>query len=457
MVAGSILGSAFIAPSQTTAIPLLIPALLLTALAAVGGGLRATMSDDQLRGLIIRAVLGAGAIMFGTSLYRLVAPMSTGARIGVVALIVVVVTASFLTLADRAGSMASFAFFLAYAVSLAWVLIATYENHGFIDVALFQRESSVALLEGINPFAITFPDLYGAKSAIFYGPGVSIDGVLQFGFPYLPLSLILVAPFEWLMSDFRVAHALAILGSAILISRLSNDAGSRSAAAAFLMVSPVPFVVTFGWTEPLLILAMMLSVFAATRSWGSNSYLVGVVVSIKQYAVLLLPSSLLLLDRPWTPRRVGSHLAKVSIVVATTTLPFFLWNPEAFTRSVITLQFVQPFRYDAVAFTAWWAGAFGEPHPLFVTFVPLGLVVLVTVATWRRTPTGAQGFALASALTLFVAFAFAKQAFANYYLTVIALLFAASALSYERSGEIADGDIAVKRTAGDEAAGSSSR
>lgn len=433
MVAASMLGVAFFVSSQSAAIALLLPSLVLAVLAAVGGELKITMSEERLYGLVIRGVLGVGGIVFTAWLHRSIEPASAGAWIGVVVLTVVVVTTSFLTLADGAGPKASAAFFAAYGAALAWVLIATYENYAFIDVVLFQSESSAALLRGINPFAITFPDLYGAKSAIFYGPGVSVDGVLQFGFPYLPLSLVLVAPFEWLMSDFRVAHALAILGSGILMSQLSNDARSRSAAAAFLLVSPVFLVVTFGWTEPLLILAIMLSVFAATRSWGGTSYLIGGVVSVKQYAAILLPASLLLRERPWTPRSVISHLAKAAVVVGTITLPFFLWNPEAFTRSVIMLQFLQPFRHDAITFMAWWAAAFGEPHPLLVTLVPLGLVILVTAVTWRRTPTGVQGFVLASALTLFVAFAFAKQAFANYYLTVIALLFAASALSSQRN------------------------
>ena len=44
---------------------------------------------------------------------------------------------------------------------------------------------------GANPYAITFPDIY-RQNGDFYGPGLSVGGRLQFGFPYFPLSLLLV-------------------------------------------------------------------------------------------------------------------------------------------------------------------------------------------------------------------------------------------------------------------------
>jgi len=55
--------------------------------------------------------------------------------------------------------------------------------------------------------------------------------------------------------------------------------------------------------------------------------------------------------------------------------------------------------------------------------------------TLRRTPIGPRGFALSTALVMLVAFSFSKQAFANYYLLVVALLFAAVACPIDDSSD----------------------
>jgi hypothetical protein len=58
-----------------------------------------------------------------------------------------------------------------------------------IDVFVFQRDACEALLKGVNPYAITFPNLYGAETTL-YGPGVVHGDRVNFGYPYLPLSLL---------------------------------------------------------------------------------------------------------------------------------------------------------------------------------------------------------------------------------------------------------------------------
>ncbi len=429
VVAGGILGIAIYPLPQPIAIALLIPAIGFATLATVGSELNLTVSSERLYTLVIRVALGVGIVLFGTSLRSIVATGTTIETVGWLGLTAVVGATAFATLDDRYGSKAAIAFFGFYGLSLVWVLVATLQSDPFIDVIQFQQGAAAALADGINPYAMTFPDLYGADSTRFYGAGVSVDGVLNFGFPYLPLSLLLVAPFEWLLSDLRVAHAVAIVGAAVLMSRVSDNARSRSAAAAFLLMAPVFFVLRFGWTEPLLVFAVVAVMYSATRAGRGTSYVVGFVVALKQYAILLLPASLLLLDRPWTARQIGAHLARVGTVVVITTAPFFLWDPEAFVRSAVELQFLQPFRPDSTAFPALWAEYFGAPSRMVIVVLPLVLVVAVTIVTWIRTPPGAQGFALASGLTLLVAFAFSKQAFANYYLVVIALFFGAAAVA----------------------------
>lgn len=157
------------------------------------------------------------------------------------------------------------------------------------------------------------------------------------------------------------------------------------------------------------------------------------MASVKQSAVLAVPSTLLLFERPWTRPQVLGHFLTMALVVVATTVPFFLLNPAGFLTSVVELQFMQPFRPGSLAFPAAWATFFGEPSRAVTTVVPLVLVTAAVVTTLRRTPTGSRGFALSTALVMLVAFSFSKQAFLNYYLLVIALLFAATACPMDDS------------------------
>jgi len=414
---------------------LLIPALGLAAMAALGSDVALSVSPRRLLELAVRSVLGLGVAVYGWSLLLALDPSSLAGVVGWLAGTVVIGVSAFRMSRRGGAGVPTVVFFFTYALTVLWVLVRSSDPLPLIDVVMFQQQASSALAEGINPYTITFPDLYGGMSQSFYGPGVSVDGILQFGFPYLPLSLLIVAPFEWLFSDFRVAHALALVAAGALMSRLGEGWISRASAAGFLLISPVLNILTLGWTEPLLVLGVIGVLSAHGRSSSSTPYVLGLVVAVKQYAVLLLPSSLLLRERPWSACRIGSDLIKVGVVVAVVTLPFFAWDPEAFYRSVIELQFLQPFRPDSIALPAVWATYFGEPDGVVVLLLPFIGIALVTSATWIRTPTGGQGFALASALTLLVAFMLSKQAFANYYLVVIALLFGAAALADSEATE----------------------
>src|SRR5690242_4496344 len=94
------------------------------------------------------------------------------------------------------------------ALAIAHVAMAAFTvryAHPEIDVLTFQRDAARALLAGSNPYALTFPDPYYGKPLHFYGEGLAAGGRLLFGFPYPPLSLLLVLPAS-LAGDVRYAH-----------------------------------------------------------------------------------------------------------------------------------------------------------------------------------------------------------------------------------------------------------
>ena len=68
----------------------------------------------------------------------------------------------------------------------AWYLTLG-NRQAVTDVHLVQHLGCQALLRGENPFAMTFPDIYGPAARI-YPPGMVIDGRVQSGFSYPPLA-----------------------------------------------------------------------------------------------------------------------------------------------------------------------------------------------------------------------------------------------------------------------------
>jgi hypothetical protein len=124
-----------------------------------------------------------------------------------------------------------------------WLLCALYVYLGvwmirsdpnpFIDVHVFQRDGVRALLAGQDPYALRYPDIYGGKSP-FYGEGLSINGQLQFGFPYPPLSLLLAALGQTLGGDPRYAQVVCVALAGLLIARACPGRIGHAAAALFL-------------------------------------------------------------------------------------------------------------------------------------------------------------------------------------------------------------------------------
>jgi hypothetical protein len=291
-----------------------------------------------------------------------------------------------------------------------------------IDVHVFQRYAISALRSGIDPYAITFPDIYQDK--VYYASGLSVDGRLQFGYPYFPFSLLLSMPGQIFFKDPRFAQLIAMELAALLMAFARPKGLGLIAAALYLTTPRIFFVLEQSWTEPFLVLGVSALVFAGCRRSRLTPWLFGAFIALKQYLVFALPAAWLLVEAPRNGRRLLTLLTKAAIVGGVLTIPFVLWNPGAFWRSVVTLQFHQPFRPDALSVLSWWASRGHEPPTALISFAVAAAASIL--ALWRlpRTP---AGFAMAIAMTFFGFFAFNKQAFANYYFFVIGALFAAIA------------------------------
>jgi hypothetical protein len=292
-----------------------------------------------------------------------------------------------------------------------------------IDVEIYLREGSVALLHGHNPYAISIPNIYPSQVADqLYGPGMVINGRVARGLPYLPLALLVAIPGH-LLGDVRYSQLIAMAVTALALRVLASDRAGRVAAIlGVASVSAIPML-TGAFTEPTSVALLACLVLALKRRRHLIAALfLGLLLVSKQYFVVVIP--LFWLIRQWLTARlllIGLGLA------AAVTLPLFLVDPATFWKGIVGIQGV-PLRPDSLSLLVSSVSTFGWPPPWAYGVLPLvggGLTALILALRAPRTP---AAFAAAVGLTLLVSILLGKQAFTNYYFMVSgALLIAAVA------------------------------
>lgn len=302
----------------------------------------------------------------------------------------------------------------------SWTILAPPKP--IIDVWHFQQISSQALLEGTNPYTLTFPNFYGQDSP-WYGPGVSVDGVLQFGYPYWPLTLLAVLPGYVLGGDVRWAYLVMMILTGVLLATMRPGRLSLLTAAVFLLTPRIFLILGCAWTEPLSVLLLTLTVWLALRAAIWVPAALGLFLASKQYVPVAGLLGVLLVGGWGNWRSLAKLWGWGALAAVVVTIPLALWNWPAFWYSTMELQFHQPFRLDSISFLAWWYGGppqrLMESPPYWIPFVALLIGLIATLARCPHTP---GGFAAAVGISFLMFFAFNKQAFANYYFLVIGSL-----------------------------------
>lgn len=307
-----------------------------------------------------------------------------------------------------------------FGAAAAWVLVAS--PHPWIDVMDFGRESARALAHGQNPYDLHLPNIYGNTE--LFGPGFATDRSIDVGLVYPPLSLLLTAPGVYLINDPRALLVVALVAAALLIDRLGGRA-ARLSALLFISSPRRFFGVEQGWTEPFLIAVFALTLHLALRRSRWVPLGLAALLGLKQFAVLFLPLTPLLVGET-RPRKSVGVVALAVVLAGALALPFLLWDPHAFLRSTVLFHLAQPFRPDSLNFAALWAWArHGHAPP---TAIPtLVLTALAMVWAFRRCRPTPAGFAAGCALVLLAFLAWSKQAHFNYYDLAIGLLICAVA------------------------------
>jgi hypothetical protein len=352
---------------------------------------------------------GGGAHTWGASIYLLLGMMFTAIILSCAAL---VLPAQGVYPADSGKGRARHLWLILSALVLIHSVMALWVckpgSGGKIDTFTFQRDASKSLLQGTNPYGTTQADIYDLhQTAMFYSSGSVINGRVQVGFQYPPLTLLWVLP-GYLLGDVRYSYIFAVILSALVLFAICPNARGIWIVSA-LLFSPLTFVVEYlCWTEPLVLMTLSITVYcAAKRRWWLPIAL-GLFLATKQYNFLALPF-IGYFVRPFQWKAFWK-LTGWSLAIGLATLfPFALSNFRGMWRDLVSFQLAQPFRPDTLSFAV--------PLPMMMKIGPLFLATFIVWAIRSKLRNEAM-FAAVYGIALLLFASTSKQACTNYYFLI---------------------------------------
>ena len=322
-----------------------------------------------------------------------------------------------------------------------WLLPALLALHGFIawqviragtpriDSFIWQRDASRTLLQGRDPYGTSHVNIYDAdETRRAYGPGMVVNGRVQFGMQYPPVTFLSLLPGS-LLGDVRYGYVAAIMLSALFVYALFPDARGLTLAVLVLLAPTSYYVELQCWTEPVVWMLLCATVYAAVKKPRWLPLALGLFLASKQYNFLALPF-IGYLVRPFSWKAYWKLLALSLAIAAATFVPFAIWNFHALWHDLIVFHLHQPVRQDALSFAI--------PFPLYAKIGPFLLLAFVVWMVRRGTqPAGIFAAAYGMAVMLF--FSASKQGFLNYYFLIsLAFWLTAASLWPARTAKLAE-------------------
>ncbi len=309
----------------------------------------------------------------------------------------------------------------------AIVLSLLHSTQVNIDTITFQQEAAQSLLNGVDPFGTTHPNVYTPDEAkMYYAPDLLINNRVQVGLQYPPLTLLCAVP-GYLMGDIRLGFILAVMLSVVFLFATVPD-GRGFAIAAILLFNPVTLVIEMkAWTEPLVLVTLSAVLFAAIRKPRYLAIAAGLFLASKQYNILALPLfGFLLPSFSW--RAYGKLVLSSVAIAAATVLPFAIWNFHALWHDLVLFHLDQSMRADAVSFAV-----------LFPIMRKIGPVIMLAFILWcaRKVRPSAILFVAAYSMVLLLFFSTSKQAFLNYYFLIGNLFLITAVLLFQPKAQSA--------------------
>lgn len=304
-----------------------------------------------------------------------------------------------------------------------------------MDVWFFHHDAAAALIDGKNPYAITYLNTLnedGKDDSVYYSREVQKNGRLMFGYVYPPLCLFMVLPGEWFTGDSRLALIAYYLAAAVMIAAMDRGSGLAISGAAILLVTPCTYAVyRASWTEPTMMLLLAWIAWCGVKRSAWLAVALGLFFAVKQYCPIFTPLLLLIWPRPLAMGSSVRFAATVTVTACLVTLPLALWDWPAFWNSTVHIQVIQPFRFDSFSFLSMIALALPDGHPppssawAFIVLLPVEAMLL-----WKL-PRNIAGFTLGVGVTMMAFLFLNRQSFLNYHTFAASALLIAAA-TYER-------------------------
>jgi hypothetical protein len=246
----------------------------------------------------------------------------------------------------------------------------------------------------------------------------STDPLTTCVYPYLPGQLLVDIPFV-IFGEVRYASVVALTIAAFAVWRIAALPVAAALAALVVIQPKGLFLVEQAWTEPVLVAAMCVMVWAVIgqRSVAAMGAF-ALALACKQHMLLLVPLA------AWWPA-FGMRRTAVSVLAAAAvTLPWVLTAPAPFFDDAVLFNLVLPPRLDSLGVYAWLA-----QRGIEVPFALVGMATLAVIGACMTTlPRDARGFTVGSAFVLLTFSVLNKQSFFNHYSLVLGLLVLATAV-----------------------------
>ncbi len=293
----------------------------------------------------------------------------------------------------------------------------------WIDVWVYQQGGADALRHGLNPYSMTYPNIYGAITSKLLASEIMVNGRIA-AYPYPPLPALAGLPAYLMFGDVRYALLALMVLAAWLLARAAGGLTGELAALFILFQPRTFFVLEQSWIEPLVLACFAGCALALAR--GKQPALAGVLLGLLASSKQTTPFLVLPLAFAFPPEGRRKAILAAAATLAALLVPFALWDPRGFLRGVVLFQFWNPFRDDSLALSA--LAAHLRPGD-YSALSWLGLALsagVLALAIRRRIDLALAPAVAAAAWVMFLLLS--KQAFCNYYWIAVGLLCAAAAL-----------------------------
>lgn len=282
-----------------------------------------------------------------------------------------------------------------------------------IDVYDYLKNGAVGFVHGQNPYSMTYTKLYQGEDPDFYS--------------YLPAMLYLTLPSVVLLGDPRYTLIIVEIFTVFMIYKMAKNKNKGLLYGLVILNHPSALYITEqSYTEPIIIaLFMFFAYLFYKKKYLLNAVMFGILLSTKQYSLLVVPFLFRLLKiAEGKARWFAAFIITAGFII----LPFYFWNKTDFLHDAVFLQYNFPPRYEGLSFFSF-LFRFGLVYNVYVSGFLIILFMLYILKYQKNT---ISSFFFSSSFLFLVFFFFNKWAFINYYFLVSELLLLSAAFNEEK-------------------------